>query len=281
MGTSSLKQHKRTHADERPFECSECKRKFRYRKNLKIHMIALHNGERLLQCSFCGKKFYAPKDLKIHERTHTGLKPYSCHLCPKRFNIKEHLTMHIRVHTGERPYKCPICDKSFSQANSLRIHKKIHTKSAVEKPQKNKRLSSKANKGKVLNSTGGNDTTSVSTFQLMVPTMQTVTAAIVSLSTVTSPFPNGNLPQPGNENSSGQTSYAPLMGSLEGSSINNEKIEPSLVTQSYLAGGDSSTTLLTPDSKPILSGSAPPLENLNSETNYTEKDASCVYQNLN
>ncbi|XP_078686637.1 uncharacterized protein LOC144919216 [Branchiostoma floridae x Branchiostoma belcheri] len=84
--------------------------------------VGTHYIERPFQCSQCKFRFKTFHHLKIHMRIHTGEKPYHCDMCPSRFTRKDHLTQHQRKHTGERPYQCPICPHAFSQKSSLNMH---------------------------------------------------------------------------------------------------------------------------------------------------------------
>ena len=48
--------HKRTHTDEKTFECSHCDKTFSLYMVLVINQRA-HTGEKLFQCSHCDKDF--------------------------------------------------------------------------------------------------------------------------------------------------------------------------------------------------------------------------------
>ena len=76
--------HKRTHTDEKTFECSHCDKTF------SLYMV-----------------------LVINQRTHTGEKLFQCSHCDKSFSNNSHLVIHKRSHTGERPFQCNHCDKAF------------------------------------------------------------------------------------------------------------------------------------------------------------------------
>ena len=129
LTSGHLKDYTGMQARERPFECSECGKKFFRPGHLKFHM-RVHTEEKpyACECSECGKKFSRSSDLKVHMRMHTGEKPYECCECGKKFSRSCSLQKHRRIHTGERPYECSECGKKFTQSGNLQFHMRMHTR---------------------------------------------------------------------------------------------------------------------------------------------------------
>lgn len=131
QGPSALKTHSLSHSGERPYQCTQCPKQFRYQGGLKNHFEANHCvRERKYICDYCNVKFYSKATLIRHLYIHTDFKPYLCAHCPQRFRQQSALIRHTRCHTGERPYSCTICGKCFPCNSSLRHHKVKHTDEA-------------------------------------------------------------------------------------------------------------------------------------------------------
>ena len=107
------------------FECSICKKRFRFAKLLNAH-LRLHSGKGLSQCNICDKKFNQKYTLKVHLQTHEAIKLHKCEYCDKSFTQKSNLVEHIRIHTKVKPFECNLCEKKFCQSSHLKSHIASH-----------------------------------------------------------------------------------------------------------------------------------------------------------
>ena len=95
-------------ADDRPFQCSQCDYRARFKVSLTSHELT-HSGEKPYGCQYCPYRSRFKHAVTAHERTHTGEKPFGCKFCDYRSNDRTALQTHERTHTGEKPFACDTC----------------------------------------------------------------------------------------------------------------------------------------------------------------------------
>ncbi|XP_053272173.1 zinc finger protein 37 [Pleuronectes platessa] len=122
---SALTQHIRVHSGEKPFSCTHCAKRYRYKGALTEH-IRVHTGEKPFSCSHCARKFSQSGHLTVHMRSHTGEKPFSCTQCGMKFSRNGTLTRHMLSHTGEKPFSCTHCGQTFGRSGNLTVHMRLH-----------------------------------------------------------------------------------------------------------------------------------------------------------
>ena len=105
--------------------CSLCGKIFKSVTYLKNH-YRTHTDDRPHVCRECGKGFKQISNLLQHQRIHTNERPYHCQYCEKSFKQKSQVMQHERLHTGEKPYKCSTCPRAFVQQSQLKYHEKSH-----------------------------------------------------------------------------------------------------------------------------------------------------------
>ena len=85
----------------KPFQCPQCQRRFKQRRELNRHFINRHtpNAAKPFKCRFCSYGAATKSIVQRHEYTHSATKPYKCSLCKYqtsyRYILKKHL---FKVH---------------------------------------------------------------------------------------------------------------------------------------------------------------------------------------
>jgi hypothetical protein len=70
--------HKRTHSDERPFQCKICSKRFIQQGNVVKHVKIVHFQLKPFECEYCNKNFSTKYNLNIHFK--------ACKNHPKKVN---------------------------------------------------------------------------------------------------------------------------------------------------------------------------------------------------
>ena len=89
--------------------------------------LTLSTGIKPFECSECNKKFCSALSLQEHMSRHSNERPYICRECHRSFRQVSCLRRHLLTHSTVMPHTCEMCGRKFSQAIYLRSHMKVHT----------------------------------------------------------------------------------------------------------------------------------------------------------
>ncbi|XP_062448889.1 transcriptional repressor CTCF-like [Rhea pennata] len=122
LGVHLRKQHSYI---EQGKKCRYCDAVFHERYALKQHQKS-HKNEKRFKCDQCDYACRQEWRMIVHKRTHTGEKPYACSHCDKTFRQKQHLDMHFKRYHDPNfvpaAFVCSKCGKTFTRRNTMARH---------------------------------------------------------------------------------------------------------------------------------------------------------------
>lgn len=134
---SSIEIHLLRHLNERPYNCELCQKRFVTKSSLQQHLRNMHDKtvfqkkhQKTYRCSYCSKTFNQKSNVKIHEiQKHEPEKMQHQCFCGKSFATSRGYQIHFRTHLPDeerRKFVCHICDKTLMSNDNLEVHMKIH-----------------------------------------------------------------------------------------------------------------------------------------------------------
>ncbi|RVE64908.1 hypothetical protein OJAV_G00131040 [Oryzias javanicus] len=125
-----LREHMRSHTQERLVACPTCGSMFSSNTKLFDHLQRQAEPIESLVCEHCSKAFPSERLLRDHIRQHVN--QVKCPFCDMSCTTLAALKIHIRFrHCDERPFPCDFCDKRFKNQRDLQKHTEVHNEGTV------------------------------------------------------------------------------------------------------------------------------------------------------
>lgn len=122
-----LKEHlKAQHyqPDVKPHCCTLCPFATRQKRDLRMHVNAIHLNIKPFKCDMCQYAAVQKKDVDRHRReVHLKSEVFKCKICKFTTHVKRCVKMHYEsVHLKLKPIQCLYCPRSYRYKNQLNIH---------------------------------------------------------------------------------------------------------------------------------------------------------------
>ena len=109
-----------------PQNCQLCKFATKYPKQLRRHVMIVHEEE-VLKCDQCSFKAKHAATMEKHkESDHMRKGGFSCGVCSYETNKKRQLARHNLTHSEVKSYICHTCDFRTKTPHALETHEKYH-----------------------------------------------------------------------------------------------------------------------------------------------------------
>ena len=125
VSVEELVEHKKSHANVKPYICQVCGKSFTQIAGLRYHVLLHHKSVSPHTCNTCGKVFDSDAELAEHHSVHVE-RPFGCTACDKKYMRETQLHEHMNEHSGARPFTCNTCTDTFTHSSSLRSHVAVH-----------------------------------------------------------------------------------------------------------------------------------------------------------
>ncbi|XP_019384520.1 PREDICTED: histone H4 transcription factor-like isoform X1 [Crocodylus porosus] len=128
-GKHKLRDHLRTHTQERVVACPSCGGMFSNNTKFFDHIKRqVSKDKQIFACQNCNKHFANERLLRDHMRGHVTR--VTCPFCDMVCTSVSSVKVHIRFrHCNERPFYCDHCESSFKNAYDLQKHVETHNDS--------------------------------------------------------------------------------------------------------------------------------------------------------
>lgn len=108
------------------YPCNVCGKIYNRKYALSRHLKKSHMEERHFQCDICPYNAFSNAELTMHMIKHNGKRIFECKVCKKAYARKKTLKEHMRIHNNDRRFTCSVCGQAFIQKCSLKGHIKTH-----------------------------------------------------------------------------------------------------------------------------------------------------------
>ncbi|GIY21125.1 histone H4 transcription factor [Caerostris extrusa] len=129
VDTFKVKEHLRSHTQEKLVACPTCGGMFASRTKFYDHILRQQSSDGasdVYVCEYCPNKFNSERLLRDHTRHHVN--HYKCPYCDMTCPTPSDLGAHISYrHSEEKPHSCEYCDFRCKNESDLRKHLESHS----------------------------------------------------------------------------------------------------------------------------------------------------------